>query len=114
MPHHHHHQTRRAAPATLTAAAVAAVTVALAVAASAVPAAAQVQAPGLQGPTRLVAPGAERGVIIISGRVVKVEGDAVTLRDATGRESTLSSPMAADLQPGDAVVVENGVLRKGR
>lgn len=101
MPHH----SCRAVPAALAAAVIVL---------AAAPIAAQVQGPGLQAPTRLVAPGAERGVIIISGRVIKVEGDAVTLRDSAGRDSTLSSPLAAELQPGDSVVIENGVLRKGR
>ena len=65
-------------------------------------------AKGLQSPT------SERGVIIISGKVVRIEGASVTVRDAAGNETVISGQTQSAFKVGDAVAVKNGRLEKSR
>ncbi len=58
--------------------------------------------------------GEDRGIIIINGRVAKVDGDTVTVKDNSGREVTLKGQNTSGLKAGDTVNMKDGILEKSR
>ena len=65
------------------------------------------------GPSKgMQTPAAERGVIIISGKVTKVDGNNLVVRDSNGRETVVQGHPGVKV--GDAVSIRNGRVEMSR
>lgn len=74
----------------------------------------------LPAPMASAAQGAENSIIILGGRITKVEGNTVTVRDKSGKESVIQAkaidfgPSGGKVKAGDVLDIRNGVISKAK